>query len=80
MRNIRTNHQGLAAVNLGLANHIVMSRSNKRTHNTYRGPYSTRRHWWRVTLWALFLCWEPHNLRTEKQWNKLIDRRLSRTA
>lgn len=77
MRSTRTNHQGLAAINLGLANHISMSRYNRRTYGNVCGPYKTRRQWWRLTFWALFLCWEPHRCVTEKRWRKIIDRRLS---
>lgn len=77
MRSKRTNHQGLAAINLGLSNHIVMSRYNRRTHGTLRGPYRSRRQWLRQALWALFLTWEPHRVTTEKRWAAMIDRRWS---
>ena len=82
MRNINSNHSGFSAVNLMLHNVLVLSRYYMREH---RRPWfiseidsgiNWRRIWFKNLFRGLFLTWTPFQLRTEKQWKKIRDRRL----
>lgn len=76
MRNIQSNHTGLSALNLYLHNMLVMNKYYWRERKTIE--YSIN---WpnriKQTIWATLFGWTPWHLRTEKQWNKAIDRRCS---
>ena len=74
MRNIKTNHTGLAAVNLYLNNMLSMNRYYWCNRKNVEFPIR-----WgnriKHTILALLTGWTPWQLRTEKQWNRALDKR-----
>ena len=74
MRNIKSNHTGLSAVNLYLHNMLVMNRYYWRNRKTVEFPIRWRNRI-KQTIWAFIFGWTPWQLRTEKQWNRAIDKR-----
>lgn len=77
MRNIKTNHTGLSAVNLYLNNMHVMNKSYWRNRKTVEYPIRWKR---RIlnTIEALLFGWTWWQLRTEKQWARAVDKRRCR--
>ena len=76
MRNIKTNHTGLSAVNLYLSNLHVMNKYYWRNRKTLEFPINWT-HRIKQTIWAFLFGWTPWHLRTEKQWGRAIERRLN---
>lgn len=75
MRNIKTNHTGLSAVNLYLNNVHVMNKYYLRHRKEVEYPIrwkSRIKH----TILACLIGWTPWELRTEKQWERSVDKRM----
>lgn len=77
MRNVKTNHTGLAAVNLYLHNMLSMNRYYWQHRKEIEFPLR-----WgnriKQTIIAALIGWTPWHLRTEKQWERDVETRNTR--
>lgn len=76
MRNVRTNHKGLAACNLYLKNMLTMNRYYWRHRKEIEYPIRWGSRLWR-TFVALFTGWTLTKVRTERQWERAVNRRIN---
>jgi hypothetical protein len=76
MRNVKTNHKGLAACNLFLHNMLVMNRYYWENRKEIEYPIYWRKRI-KTTIRAFFTGWTITPLRTEKQWERAVDRRVN---
>lgn len=74
MRNYKTNHRGLSAVNLSLHNHLGMFRYEWRHRHTLGYPLRFKRRLWEIFKAAIF-GWEPWRVRlTKRGYQRAHDR------